>query len=258
MVTPYYQEEKWLLQRCIESVSNQSVPCDHLLVADGFPQAWIDLLPLRHIKLDRSHGDNGNTPRGIGALLAVAEGYDGIGFLDADNWLDANHIEVCLAAASTCEGGSLYCDYVIAQRRFCRPDETVMPIAEEIGHVDTSCFFFLRGGFSVLPRWAMMPKPMAPACDRIFLMMLEQRPFRRARAQQVTVNFHCRYESCYRSLGETPPADAKPSADGRQIGAWLRSLSPRDREIAYRLAVVPVPALELAVDVELTGHWIPP
>ncbi len=240
MITPYCKEDEGLLRRCIDSVRNQSVRCDHLLIADGFPQAWIDRRPVRHIKLDRAHGDAGNAARGIGALLAIAEEYDGIGFIDADNWLDVNHIEACLEAASTCEGGASHCDYVIAQRRFRRPDETVMPIPEEIGHVDTNCFFFLRGAFSVVPRWATMPKAMALVGDRVFLMMLRQQPFRHVRAEKITVNYHCIWESCYWQLGERPPERAKPNVDANKVGAWLRSLPTRELEIVYRLVGVAV------------------
>lgn len=73
IITPYYKEERRLLERCIASVRNQTIGTDHFLVADGFPQDWIDTTGVRHLKLDRSHGDGGNTPRGVGALLAVAE-----------------------------------------------------------------------------------------------------------------------------------------------------------------------------------------
>jgi SEC-C motif len=236
MVTPYYKEGEALLRRCIDSVRAQSVPCDHLMIADGFPQAWIDDAPVRHLKLDRAHADYGNTPRGLGALLAAAEEYDGIGLLDADNWIDRDHVEVCLAAAASCEGGAAFCDYVIARRRLCRPDETVMPIRQDPGLVDTNCFFFLRGAFAVLSRWATMPKPMAPLCDRVFLGMLRQQPLRHASTAKVTVNYHCLWESCYRILGEEPPAGAKPNIDADMIDAWLGTLSAREREIAYRLA----------------------
>jgi hypothetical protein len=50
----------------------------------------------------RDLGGTGRTPldqtRGVGALLAISEGYKGIGFLDADNWYDRDHVERCCAA----------------------------------------------------------------------------------------------------------------------------------------------------------------
>ncbi len=111
-----------------------------------------------------------------------------------------------------------------------------MPIRQDPGLVDTNCFFFLRGAFAVLSRWATMPKPMAPLCDRVFLGMLRQQPLRHASTAKVTVNYHCLWESCYRILGEEPPAGAKPNIDADTIDAWLGTLSAREREIAYRLA----------------------
>jgi Glycosyl transferase family 2 len=242
IITPYLEENRSLLERCVASVRDQSIAADHILVADGFPQDWIDDAGVRHLKLDRAHGDFGNTPRGVGALLAIGEEYDGIGLLDADNWLEPDHIAACLAAARTIPTP---CDVVIAQRTFRRPDETIMPVPEEAGHVDTNCFFFLRGSFSVIPYWATMPKNLASFCDRYFYHTLSQQPFTGVTVPRPTVNYHCLWEWMYRALGETPPIDAKPSLDIDKPGRWLRSLDRRDYEIAARLlgiSVIPVPA----------------
>ena len=92
-ITPYYKETRAVLEQCIASVRSQSVRADHILIADGFPQDWIDQINVRHVRLDRAHADWGNTPRCIGALMAAAEGYDGIAFLDADCWLEQDHLE---------------------------------------------------------------------------------------------------------------------------------------------------------------------
>jgi hypothetical protein len=39
------------------------VHVDHIVIADGLPQDWINDEPVRHIKLDTSHNNFGNTPR---------------------------------------------------------------------------------------------------------------------------------------------------------------------------------------------------
>jgi glycosyltransferase involved in cell wall biosynthesis len=236
IITPYFREERSLLERCIDSVRAQTVPADHFLVADGFPQAWIDETGVRHFKLDRNHGDFGNTPRGVGALIAVGEEYDGIGLLDADNWLDPDHIAACLAAARACPEP---CDYVIAQRTFRRPDDTIMPVGEEPEHVDTNCFFFLRGSFSAIPYWTTMPKHFSVLCDRYFYEMLRRQPFTTARVSRPTVHYRCLWVGIYRSLGETPPPDAK-GLDLSRLKRWMLSLSRREVEIASRLAGVPL------------------
>lgn len=239
IITPYYKEDRSLLERCIDSVRSQSVPTDHFLVADGFPQPWIDEATVRHVKLDRSHGDFGNTPRGIGALIAISEEYSGIGLLDADNWLDTDHVEACLAAARVSADP---CDYVIAQRTYRRPDETIMPLPDEPDHVDTNCFFFLRGAFNFIPHWAMMPKNLAPLCDRYFYAALRRQPFAHTRVARPTVNYHCLWASLYQAIGETPPPEAKPNINGAPIQQWLRSLNRRDIEIAGRLTGMPLVA----------------
>ena len=117
-------------------------------MSDGFPQDWLDSANVRHIRLGRPHNDVGNTPRGLGALLAVSEGYDGIGLLDADNWYDEDHIAADRIAASPP-------DLVCAKRRILLPDGRQVP--EELNHVDTSCYWFLPGSFHLLHYWAIMP-----------------------------------------------------------------------------------------------------
>ena len=68
IVTPYYKEPRALVERCVASVKGQTVNADHFLVADGFPQSWIDEAQIRHIKLDQPHRDYGNVARGNGRV----------------------------------------------------------------------------------------------------------------------------------------------------------------------------------------------
>jgi hypothetical protein len=157
VVTLYYREDRSLPERCIDSVQRQTVPTDHLLVADGHPQDWIDRAGMRRLRLDREHRDFGNTPRGVGAVLAAAEGYSGISLLDADNRLEPDHVEACLAAAARVQGAP--CDFVVTRRNFAGPDGARIDAADEPpdAHVDTNCFFFLDGAFHTLPAWVLMP-----------------------------------------------------------------------------------------------------
>lgn len=238
VVTPYHTEDRTTLQRCIDSVRNQTVGAEHLLVADGNPQDWIDGEGVRHLRLDRAHSDYGNTPRGIGAVLAAAEGFDAIALLDADNWLDPNHLEVCLSAAA---GAGRKCDFVIARRRFRRPDESVLPVPDESvsEHVDTNCFVFLPGSYHMLSFWALMPKPLSVAGDRFFWAGVRARRLVGALVTEVvTVNYVTMWAGEYLKNGETPPDEAKTVADFDPMRDWLRSLNRREREVASRLAGV--------------------
>src|SRR5579863_2363016 len=242
VVTPYYTEDRSTLERCIRSVRGQSVGTDHLLVADGHPQDWIDHEGVRHLRLDRSHADHGNTPRGVGALLAAAEGFDAIALLDADNWVDCNHLEICLSAAAR---AGRKCDFVIARRRFRRQDGSVLPVQDEAvsEHVDTNCFVFLPGSYHLLSFWALMPKPLSMAGDRIFWAGVRARRLVGALVHDlVTVNYSTMWAGEYVKNGEIPPDGAKTVADFEPMRAWLRSLSRQERELASRLAGVRLPA----------------
>jgi hypothetical protein len=233
IVTPYFKEERSFLERCIRSVQQQERPVDHILVSDGFPQDWIDQYPVRHIKLDRNYADYGNTPRTIGAMLAVSERYAGVGLLDADNWLEPDHITRCLQAAAFTQD----VDYVVARRHLRRPDGTILDIEDDAvsDHVDTSCFFLLPGSYHVIPYFMLMPRELAPICDRVFYRALVERALKAVMVKKKTVNYHCIWQYAYDKAREAPPPDVKPNIDLRPVTQWLKTRTPRELEIIDRL-----------------------
>jgi hypothetical protein len=229
------------------SVRAQTVATDHLLVADGHAQDWIDAEPVRHLKLDRAHGDYGNTPRGIAALLAASEGHPAILLLDADNWLEAEHVQCCLQVAASTPGT----DYVAARRNFRRPDGSLMPIEEAPGpgFIDTSCYAFFPGSYHTLGLWALMPRQMSAGGDRVFAVILGKAGLSGiAITGRATVNYHCLWEAYYRGIGEVPPAEAKPTIDATALFEWWRQLGTREREILRR--IVDISEAELAAAVK--------
>lgn len=234
-ITPYFKEDAEVLDRCIKSVEAQTIKADHFLISDGHPQDWLATRVARHIPLGMSHGDYGNTPRGIGAQLAISEDYDAIGFLDADNWLDPTHTEECLKTAIGNYGSYEYCDYVVAKRRFMRPDLTVLNMPDDSSLVDTSCFFFLRGAFSFLPTWNLMPKEFANIGDRVFGQRIREAGLNSASNKAVTVNYLNLWASSYHAMNETPPPEAKPNVDGGSGYRWLAEQTDRRKELVRRL-----------------------
>lgn len=232
IVTPYFNEPRALIERCIDSVARQTVHADHLLIADGHPAMWIDALSVRHIKLDRCHANFGNTPRAIGLLMGVAEGYSGIGLLDADNWIDDDHVAACWDAAAR----GLGCDYVAARRRLMHPDGREMAIIDEPveTHIDTSCFFLLEGSFATLPVWGTIPRPLSPICDRIFYAACKAQGLKQAITDHVTVNYHVTVRFFFDLIGESAPPDAKAGADFNAIQNWIDSLDDKAIEAASR------------------------
>jgi hypothetical protein len=233
-VTPYYKESRECLERCIASVKRLTKPADHILVADGFPQHWIDHANIRHLRLDREHRDYGNTPRGIGSLMAVAEGYDGIGLLDADCWLEPDHLEHCLERAERV--GLESCGFVAALRTLRRLDESVIDVPDHpvAVHVDTSCLLLLPPSFGALAVWILMPREVSAVCDRVFYLALRSRNFIPAFGTKNTVNFTYTYAPIYRSLGEAPPEPIKENPDHAAINAWITTLPPHRLEAINR------------------------
>jgi glycosyltransferase involved in cell wall biosynthesis len=229
VITPYWKEKRTCLERCINSVKSQSSHVDHFLVADGHPQGWMDSQDVNHIILDRAHGDYGNTPRCIGAMVAQSREYDAITFLDADNWIDSDHIESCIIA-----GGDLkIIDYIISKRRFVRDDGSIINWAQEpISQlVDTSCFFILPTAFPLIPVWSTMPKPLSVHGDRIFLAALRAYNLKFKECINPTVNYLCTDKNIYRKLGEEPPEYSK-EMNFQPLRDWINTVTPDAYEYA--------------------------
>ena len=250
IVTPYFQESRETLERCIASVKAQTVPADHFMVADGHAQGWIDGTGVRHIVLDQPHKDYGNVARGTGALLAVAEAYDGIGFLDADNYLDTDHVALCaeMGAASPRP------DLVVAKRRFVRPDGRDFYMAEEPGHVDTSCWWFQEGSYHLLHYWVTFPRELTPIGDRVFSGLVEASKLSVRGTHKITVNYTCMWEGVYRRFGEEPPPGAKPDINLAPVLEWLCALPEGRRRIVARLCAGDLVPWAERMLVELKGR----
>jgi hypothetical protein len=238
VITPYFRESREMLEFCAASVARQTLPADHMFIADGHPQDWLDELPVRHVKLDRAHGDYGNLARGLGALMAAREKYDGIAFLDADNWYDEDHMEACLAAAAANPETA----YVVAQRRFVRPNRSIMetvtpadlPLAD---HIDTNCYVLLPNSYHLLHYWSTLPKELATHGDMLFRHILKNYiSIPPAITAHRTVNYSCMFEGVYLEKREIPPEGAKEYVDWRRCQTWLDALSDRDLALVQRLA----------------------
>src|SRR5436189_944226 len=101
VITPYYKEPLAMLRECHESVLRQNPRPHHMMIADGFPRPEIDEWDVGHVRLPIAHGDNGNTPRSVGSVLARVQRFDFVAYLDADNWYHPQHVETLVHAHQT-------------------------------------------------------------------------------------------------------------------------------------------------------------
>lgn len=208
VVTPYYREPVAVLERCHKSVIAQGLDVDHFMIADGHPLDIVDGWAASHVKLPRAHGDNGNTPRGIGSLLASAEGYDFVAYLDADNWYHDGHLASLLrlweqTRSPACASFRTFHDDAGNDIGVRERDE------DELRHVDTSCLLLHRSAFGVLPVWLDMPRRLSPICDRVFLAALMHRRLAISSTKARTVAFRTQYRVHYLSAKLPVPEDAK-------------------------------------------------
>src|SRR5437868_2086315 len=118
VVTAHYRTPWPWLERCLASVAGQSLPCEHFLVCDGddFPQA-ASYSQVQVIRLPKPHGGCGDAARAIGAVSAVAQGFEAIAFLDSDNWYEANHAQVLVELHR--QTGAAFCS---SSRNLYTPD----------------------------------------------------------------------------------------------------------------------------------------
>ena len=88
--------------QAIESVKNQTIPTEHLLVIDG-AQAAYDLADMDYdwtrtlaMQLPENIGGNGWYGHRVYAAMPLMVNADYILFLDEDNWFEPNHVETMI------------------------------------------------------------------------------------------------------------------------------------------------------------------
>ena len=215
VVTPYYKESRKTLWRCIASVANQTYDdVVHIMVADGYPQDWINDTTIHHIALPNV-GNFGDTPRAIGAAYAAGLDVDAIIFLDADCWLPPDHVyQLVGVAINSCVG------IVTCQRNIWLDGEEMGICSESngLGFNDTNCYLITKPYFSVCSAWAFKNQKDAIVGDRVFWNAVQRCGANIVRAVSA-VNYQSDYAHHYQMFGKEIPKTAKILVDG-QVKKW--------------------------------------
>jgi len=209
VVTPYYKESKKTLWRCIRSVAEQTYEeVIHVLVADGYPQDWINDTTLHHIALPNV-GNYGDTPRGIGAAYAAGLGVDAVLFLDADCWIPHTHVENLVSVALSGAG------IVTCPRNVWLDGEEVGICAESngISFNDTNCYLITKPYFPVISAWMFKNQKDCIVGDRVFWNAVQRSGAVILRAWSA-VNYDSDYAHHYQMFGKTPPPHSKVLING--------------------------------------------
>lgn len=227
VVTPYFKEPIEKLRRCHDSVLQQThADIQHVMVADGVPQDEIDAWPQSlHIRLPVNLNDCGDTPRIVGSALACARRFDGIVFLDADNWFDPVHIEKLVDAHQRSGAPVVTC-----ARRLVRPvgGEVLGTCTESDGQRfnDTNCYLITQQAYPLLAAWGfrnqVVVKSASNVGDRFFWSAIVKSRIQRVHVAEPTVNYETTFAAHYISRKLEVPAFAK-------VIVWLEA------EQKYRL-----------------------
>lgn len=221
IITPYCKESVDQIKECHLSVISQKVDADitHFLIADGFPLDEINSWDAKHIILSDCHNDFGNTPRGIGGLLADTEGYDFISYLDADNWFHENHLNSMLEEWVKNKNPIICCF-----RSFHKVNGEELLINESdenaLMHVDTSCFLINRISFDILDIWLKTPKKLCGICDRVFYAAIKWKEYKISFTKKRSVAYRTRYKIHYKNQ-DTSNLDLKSTDEIRKSFEYL-------------------------------------
>ena len=212
VVTPVGPLHTSALARCIESVRRQSMRTEHIVVCDGFwPDGSVDLRGLQVLRTGARADDFGDTPRALGAALALTEGAAVLAFLDADNWYHRDHVA---SLVRTWDNSS---PAVLASRRMlCEPSGRPIGRCEVSGYdhqfADTSCLALAGDAVSLGTAWGEVPAYAHPIGDRYFWAAICRRVPNLHLSGRVTVGYATSHPADYERCGCMPPAVAKPHA----------------------------------------------
>lgn len=226
VITPYHTEPLEMLERAHRSVVAQTHPCTHYMVADGHPQKEVDGWNARHITLPVAHHNNGNTPRAIGSLDAIGDGFDAIAYLDADNWFEPDHISHLVTCHNETGAAMVSSGRVIHGM----DGEILLPDGEQRDGdmtADTSTLLFTRAAFAVLPLWGTMPDELGPNCDRYIFKGAQALGCQHHHSGRITMHFTSRYGPHYLTAGLSVPPEATAMHAMKDSDQFIRRVGPK-------------------------------
>lgn len=210
VVTPYWKESTEVLERNHKSVMAQT-HCDlvHYMIQDGNPFNSVGVLAgwdITHVQLPHC-GDYGDTPRLVGCALADAAGVDAIVLLDADCWLEPEHVANMVKSMQETGAAIVTCP-----RSLWRMDGTEMGVDSESNGIhfnDTNCYLVSREAFYLFRQWGLKDRKLCIVDDRVFWKAVQESGLKITRNPTATVNYPTSFAFHYEVAGEKVPDGAK-------------------------------------------------
>ena len=175
----------------------------HVFIADGSDIEMPISDRSIHLRLPLNSSDNGNTPRSIGSLFAIARGFNPVFLLDADNWYASDHVETALNLKS--KDSDL--DVIFSSRHIVLDDGTSFyPAPEDHRELfaDTSTMCFFQGAFKILPLFAFIPPKLSPICDRVIYSSIRSYGLKTGKTGNPSLYFRSHYRAHYSYANSMP------------------------------------------------------
>jgi glycosyltransferase involved in cell wall biosynthesis len=208
VITPYCAGSESYFEQCLESVLAQTIACVHIVVCDGETRVPSGRTTrLRIMTIPGPHHDTGNAARAVGGILADAEGFDAVAYLDADNWYDPDHVQLAWESANRTESA-----VISSARHLHALDGLWMGRCHEVNgttFVDTNCLFLRRPAFGLLSAWAQIPHAHAAIGDRIVWARVLKSGLPHTHTGRATVHYRTPYKVHYDRFGLPVPDGAK-------------------------------------------------
>jgi len=226
VITAYYKEDLNTLARCHQSVMKQTYKdVKHFMVADGHARDYVDEWGCEHIKMPNC-GDAGDTPRVVGYAVAAARGFDAVCFLDADCWIEPEHVQTMAGVMTESN-----CPVVTCPRNLYHLSGEYMALdTESDGRAfnDTNCYLVRRDAFYLCSAYINKPPNTGLIGDRYFWLAVCQSGVRIARSMKATVNYTTSFAFHYQQHGLEIPDYAKVIAN---LGDGLKTYNHKEVQL---------------------------
>lgn len=236
IITPCCVEDTGFLSECMNSVVAQAVLATHFVVCDGFKpptELVAEFRDVRWIHLKSCSDDYGDTPRTVGTAVALSEGFDGVFYLDADNWFHRNHVQSIVdvhraTRATICA----------AQRMICGLDGAPLGrclISGTPEFTDTNCLALFGSSIKYGLRWAGIPDEFHAIGDRIIWRTVRSCSANVGFSRLTTVGYRARHEAFYTRFGVPSPSGTKTASSiGHAVREYLR-INGFDHSIKWKV-----------------------
>ena len=170
VITPCFNEDLNIILRNLKSINEQTISnleYKQLVIFDGIKRNDVinnDNLKFNNLlffTLRNNHNDYGDYARKIGTKISLKNKVSAITYLDADNYVDNNHLEEILSCYNETKK-----DIIISKRRlidrFNQKHEDI-----EVNFFDTNSITFFNDAIKIGLLWANYPLQLSLIGDRI-------------------------------------------------------------------------------------------